>query len=93
MTYSCLIVGTVVVCWGFTASLMGLLLCEPVDKAWRPETPGQCLNLVRFYYGLQIPNIVTDVVILVLPLKPILSLRCSFGKKALLGGIFGLGLV
>ena len=91
--FSSLIIGTTVLCWGFTSTAMGLFLCDPVSKAWRPEVPGQCLSLVRFYYGLQVPNIATDLTILFLPLHPLRNIRCSPRQKILLQGIFGLGIL
>ncbi len=93
MTYICLAVGTTVVAWGLTTTIMGIFLCNPIQKVWYPQTPGVCFDLGQFYYGVQIPNIVTDVVILALPIRPILTLPISRSEKMVLSMIFGLGLL
>ncbi len=89
MGSSCLVVDTVVVSWGLTISLMGLLLCDPIQRAWHPEALGQCLNRLHVYYGLQIVNIATDMIIVGLPFRPVLSLYITSKERGILSGIFG----
>ena len=91
MGSSCLVVGISVVTWGLTTCIVGLLLCDPIQKAWHPGAPGQCLNGIQFYYGLQISNIVTDVIIVVLPLRPVFNLHLTSKERVVLVGFFGLG--
>ena len=93
MIHSCLVVGTVVVAWALTTFIVGILVCDPIHKFWRPETHGQCLNIAEFYYGLQAPNIATDIIILILPMKTIYDLQLTRRKNMGLVSIFGLGLL
>lgn len=53
--------------------------------------PGGCLNMGRFYYGLQIPNIVTDAMILFMPMHAVWGLPISRAQKLGLSGIFIVG--
>ncbi|KAL1311812.1 hypothetical protein AAFC00_001891 [Neodothiora populina] len=69
------------VLWCISVLFTGIFLCNPVDKAWYPEKEGTCINLISFYYGLQIPNVLTDLAILVLPLKEVAELRLPKQQK------------
>ena len=55
--------------------------------------PGGCINLPKFYYGSQVPNIVTDAMILVMPMKVVWNLHVSKTQDYLLLDIFALGLL
>lgn len=37
--------------------------------------------MVSFYYGLQIPNVITDAVILIIPLKEVVGLDLPANQK------------
>jgi hypothetical protein len=91
MIHSCIVVAVMVGSWAIILSFVGAFICNPVQKAWNPQLPGTCLDLVSFYYGLQIPNIVTDIIILVMPIKVILNLPLSKPQKVSLLGIFAVG--
>lgn len=78
------VIGMFVIVWGLVISLVGVFLCNPIKKAWEPAIPGQCFDLIKFYYGLQIPNIVTDIIIVILPIPVIWNLFI-LEKKSRLG--------
>jgi hypothetical protein len=86
-------VGLLVILWGFGVCLVGGLVCIPVRKLWDPTVVGGCLDLAEFYYGLQIPNILTDAIILVMPMKVVWGLPISKTQKSLLSGIFVVGIL
>lgn len=48
-----------------------ILQCVPVKAAWEPEVVGKCINIYGVYVGQAVPNVLTDVIILVLPLQPL----------------------
>lgn len=87
------VVGLIVVLWGFGVILVGSLICIPTQKLWEPTIPGGCIDLSKFYYGLQVPNIVTDAIILLMPMKVVWSLPISKTQKGLLSGIFVVGIL
>ncbi|PYH98146.1 hypothetical protein BO71DRAFT_395604 [Aspergillus ellipticus CBS 707.79] len=84
-------VACLVILWCFGVCLIGAVTCIPFRKLWEPTIPGGCIDLPKFYYGLQVPNIVTDGVILALPLRPVWNLQVPRAQKAILLGIFLLG--
>jgi hypothetical protein len=81
----------VFILWAACGILSGCFTCMPTKKLWIPTTPGACMDLGKYYYGLQIPNIATDTIILVMPHAH--SLEISHAQKIGLSGISILGLL
>ncbi|KEQ59521.1 uncharacterized protein M437DRAFT_56656 [Aureobasidium melanogenum CBS 110374] len=67
--------------WCCSVLLTGVFICTPIRKAWTPWLDGRCIDLVPFYYGMQIPNVVTDVLILLLPLREVQRLDLPRQQK------------
>ncbi|OQD85129.1 hypothetical protein PENANT_c011G05538 [Penicillium antarcticum] len=91
MKYAVNIVGMIVILWAACGILAGCFICIPTEKLWHPMMQGGCMNLSKFYYGLQIPNIATDAIILVMPMHIVWNLPISKAQKVGLSGIFVLG--
>ncbi|PYH42263.1 putative integral membrane protein Pth11-like [Aspergillus saccharolyticus JOP 1030-1] len=87
------LVALVVILWAIIVSLVGTFLCLPVAKFWHRALPGRCLDATSFYYGQQIPNIVTDLILLLLPLKSVWALPISKTQRVLLSGVFLVGIL
>lgn len=86
-------VSLVVILWAACSIVAGCFNCIPTKKLWEPQIPGGCMDLAKFYYGIQIPNIVTDAVLLVMPMPVVWHLPISRQQKVGLSGIFILGLL
>ncbi|RAH85539.1 hypothetical protein BO86DRAFT_395840 [Aspergillus japonicus CBS 114.51] len=79
-------------------SLAHTFACMPVGYQLNPFKPGkgQCFDTKAFYRWMSFPNIVTDIVMLVLPLPMVHRLHTSHAQKIGLGIIFatgGIGLI
>ncbi|KAK7963612.1 hypothetical protein PG988_010586 [Apiospora saccharicola] len=74
------------------AMLAMLLVCIPIRKNWDTGLPGACYNAVEMYKALCVTNILTDLIIMALPVKVILSLQMRKVEKAVLISCFALGL-
>ncbi|KAJ5690036.1 hypothetical protein N7462_004428 [Penicillium macrosclerotiorum] len=85
------IVSSIVVLWAACGILAGCFTCIPTKKLWSPEVPGGCMDLGKFYYGLQIPNIATDAIILFMPMHTVWGLPISRAQKVGLSAIFVVG--
>lgn len=59
------------------------LQCIPLEYQWNPTIPGggSCFNVTLFWKSLSFPNIITDVIIMILPLPMVFSLQLSTGRK------------
>jgi hypothetical protein len=75
----------IMVMWCTAVLLTGVFMCNPISKAWNPILPGKCIDLVPFYYGMQIPNVITDLLILLLPFNEIRRLDLPLNQKV---GVF-----
>ncbi|CAG8947426.1 unnamed protein product [Penicillium salamii] len=87
------ITSLIVILWAACGILAGCFTCIPTEKAWYPMMEGGCMNLSKFYYGLQIPNIATDAIILVMPMPIVWKLPISKAQKTGLSAIFVLGVL
>lgn len=84
---------TLVALWGGGIILTAFFLCVPMEKNWNTSVEGTCIPIIPFYYGLQIPNIVTDLLIIVVPIREVMKL--ALNKRLKTGAItmFALGIV
>ncbi|KEQ90526.1 hypothetical protein AUEXF2481DRAFT_566694 [Aureobasidium subglaciale EXF-2481] len=72
---------TIMIMWCTAIMFTGIFMCTPIRKAWEPAIDGTCIGLVPFYYGMQIPNVITDVMILLLPFREIQRLELPGRQK------------
>lgn len=82
---------TVVVLFAISTTIAGIFQCVPVDKAWDKKKHGHCYNLVDAWYTNAVFSIVTDLLILVMPMHMVWQLQVHTRQKLLLGCVFGLG--
>jgi len=85
------IVGAFVIAWGVACILVSIFSCNPVRGFWDLTIPSKCIETRKFFIGNSVPNIVMDVVILMLPMKKIWHLQMSFKQKLIVSGLFLLG--
>ncbi|KAI5366572.1 hypothetical protein Slin14017_G042120 [Septoria linicola] len=78
----------------FFLIVFAIVMCDPVDYFWtrvtRPDS-GRCKDHRPYLYANTIISIITDVLVVVLPVKQILGLQMARKKKITVLGIFGLG--
>lgn len=70
---------------------ISIVPCTPINSQWDSNVEGKCINLGAAILGLAISNIVTDVILLTLPMPLLLRLHVSASQKRLLISIFLLG--
>ncbi|RDW94933.1 hypothetical protein BP5796_00696 [Coleophoma crateriformis] len=85
------ILGSITIGWAFSIIMASIFQCIPMQKTWTPNLPGRCTNLKASLVGNAIPNILTDVAILALPMPHVWSLHASLLHKAQLSVVFLLG--
>lgn len=62
--------------------IMALNLCHPFAANWNPHLPGaRCMDQQSFYTYASLPNIITDVAMLVLPMPVVWRLHASMKVK------------
>ena len=59
-----------------------IIVCQPISFFWNVEDgQGKCLNYNIFGTWISLPNIVSDLVMLVLPVPVVLKTQMSIAKK------------
>ncbi|KAK2041822.1 integral membrane protein [Colletotrichum somersetense] len=88
-------VGIVVVCL-YTGCITTLMIfhCNPVRKAFVFKiAEGTCLDVGILYMATAVSNILTDIVLFILPMPTLFSLRMKMGLKIGAAVIFAIGSV
>ncbi|KAH7174851.1 uncharacterized protein B0J16DRAFT_185701 [Fusarium flagelliforme] len=87
--FGAILVGAYPIIFVFT---MGFC-CTPVSHYWTrvKGTEGKCIDVGHFFVILAIINLITNVIVLVIPVPEVLKLQMSRGKKAAVFGILALG--
>lgn len=75
-------------------TIAAMFQCRPFAFNWdKTIAGGKCFNVQAFAASSSVPNIVTDVAVLLLPIKTILDLKVSIGRRIGLMLIFLTGSV
>ena len=93
MILSVRIVSGFVVLYNVSGFITGLAICQPYAKNydWRGEIAGSCGDVKVYYEWLSAINVVSDVVILLLPLPFVYNLQMALRKKIVLVLMFSVG--
>ena len=84
-------VGVFCVAYTVAQFLADVLQCVPLDKLWDPTVAGACINFESVIISGGILNIVTDFMILTLPMPLVWQLQVPTAKKRTLSIMFGIG--
>ncbi|GAW17543.1 hypothetical protein ANO14919_070010 [Xylariales sp. No.14919] len=86
---SCHVMMVFVLAWGVAVVSTTLFQCTPVRAAWDKTIPGlKCFNLRAFLIGSNVPNILADAVIIILPMPLLWGLKLSLLRKLGLIALF-----
>jgi hypothetical protein len=85
------IISTFVVMWVICITFLFVFICVPVQKLWYPSLPGRCINQVATWIANAISTILTDLVILLLPIPQVWRLQLRLSEKLALTFAFSLG--
>ncbi|KAI2618478.1 hypothetical protein GGR54DRAFT_640600 [Hypoxylon sp. NC1633] len=83
-------IGILTVAYNLALIFVSAFECIPLSSLWTGE-PGKCIRTLQVHAILGIVNIVTDVGILALPIRPVLLLRLTLTQRIQVCGIFLLG--
>ena len=77
----------------FAICLVVIFQCTPISRAWDTSVRGTCINSGVYSLTLTAINIVTDVLVLTLPLFIFLDLKVNKRVRNALIGVFMLGIM
>ncbi len=82
----------IVVCYTPIITFLLLFSCKPVRMSWESSMDdGTCIDRPSLYIATAVANIVTDVILFLLPLRMILGLRMKRSQKAIAIFVFAVG--
>lgn len=88
------VVMTIVWMWAVSVILETFLLCRPLAFNWDPTLPGgSCGNRNATYVIAGTLNLLTDLMVMSLPIPHIWKLKLNVAKKVALCMIFSMGLL
>lgn len=88
------VVGTIIALNWLASLIASLSNCKPFAANWDKSIPGaKCGSVIRGYQFIGIPNIITDVMMLLLPLPALYKLQVDIGTKIGLFATFMIGSV
>ncbi|KAK8128809.1 hypothetical protein PG984_009917 [Apiospora sp. TS-2023a] len=78
--------------WAIATIVAGCLICRPISKNWDlTMTDGYCGDQVLSFTVTGAINLITDVMVLVLPLRNLYKLQVPTQQRVVLVGVFSLG--
>ncbi|KAG4025539.1 hypothetical protein MFRU_055g00120 [Monilinia fructicola] len=83
--------GVIVTAWGISVIVVSATSCLPLKALWNPEVHGKCVSLTKFYLGISFPNVITDWIMLVIPIRYIWRLQMPNNQKVVVLGLFVVG--
>jgi len=81
----------VVVAYGVVSILATIFQCQPLHKAYEAKVQGHCIDLVASWYATAAFTMITDFLILIMPMPLIRSLKLPRAQRIGLMVVFALG--
>ena len=81
-------IGAIVLSWQVASLFAFFLQCTPLSKAWDFTAPGTCIDVSKVWIGNAVTNIITDLILIALPMPLIWNLHISKTQKVALTGVF-----
>ena len=85
------IVGGIVAAWATHIVLETFLICRPLSMNWDPAAGGHCGNRNVMFVVAGATNMVTDIMVMALPIPALWKLQMPMIRKIGLMAVFSLG--
>ncbi|PBP17006.1 putative integral membrane protein [Diplocarpon rosae] len=91
MKIAAYVMSIITVLWWIPLMILTQTHCLPYEKLYKPWVPGHCVNEQALIFALSITSIITDIIILSLPIPHVWRLHTTRTQKISLIVIFLLG--
>ncbi|KAL8715743.1 MAG: hypothetical protein Q9220_000410 [cf. Caloplaca sp. 1 TL-2023] len=81
----------VVIGYMVAVDLATFFQCRPIRKLWTPAVEGTCIHVYDLYLANSILNVITDFMVLLVPLPMLRSLQVGKKQKWIIAGLFAVG--
>ena len=86
--YALLAIGVWIVAHGIAALLVSLLQCIPLNAVWDAGVKGRCIDFLAWSRWMSVPNIMSDLALIILPLYVVWRLKKSRSERLGLSVVF-----
>lgn len=80
-----------VISWTIASLAATIFQCVPVKGAWNSSVSATCIDTNSFWMAYAVINILTDAIVLSLPIPQVFKLHLNIRQKITLCGVFLLG--
>lgn len=88
---TCYVVIGIIVSWSIGGVGATIWQCVPIEGAWNKTVEAKCIDSNKFWIAYAVMNILTDLMVLTLPIGPIMRLQMNIRERLMLCGVFLLG--
>lgn len=82
---------SLVIGWFIAMGLLNTLICDPIEKQWRPSVPGHCHSITVLWLSSSMSSVVIDLILLLLPLPMLWRLQMKRSRRILIMAVFACG--
>ncbi|PSN59357.1 hypothetical protein BS50DRAFT_626789 [Corynespora cassiicola Philippines] len=86
-------IGLVIILWNVGNIIAGFLICRPFAKNWDFAIPGTCGSQPDYYFAMGVINIITDIILIILPMPYLYQLQLPLKKKLLAMAMLSVGIM
>ncbi|KAJ6016944.1 hypothetical protein N7451_000323 [Penicillium sp. IBT 35674x] len=76
-----IVLGVVTVAWIIVITCMNVIQCAPVERAWNTSIPGACIDARDLFIATSVPNIVTDIATIILPMQSVWKAKATITHR------------
>ncbi|EMD94917.1 hypothetical protein COCC4DRAFT_147322 [Bipolaris maydis ATCC 48331] len=84
--------GAFIVVWCLADIMTAFLICRPLARNWDITVPGTCGSRPDFYFAMGVINLVTDALLIGMPMPYLYKLAMPMRKKLLAMGLLSIGI-
>lgn len=93
VTRFCWAMVVVCICYGIAGVLATIFFCIPISGFWNPSPTDRCISKQGLWLTHSAINIVTDVIIFLIPVQTVLKLNMNTRQKIAVIGVFCVGIM
>ncbi|KAK4651941.1 hypothetical protein QC762_606935 [Podospora pseudocomata] len=86
------IVSGICIAWAIIFTFVLTFLCDPIEQQWTLMRIGKCMDQILVLKCVIMTNILTDLMIIVLPMRTVWSLQMRTTEKVAVASCFAIGL-
>ena len=89
--YAVIIVGVICIAWFIGGIVPTVVQCAPIEQVWIGDENRSCVNINQMFTAITISNLLTDVLVLCLPITTVWNLKLEVKTRVALVCIFLMG--